>query len=332
MRFQRASPTGEDAWVADYRPLVTGFLDDLTMFKGIAADIAKADTVPKIAADALRKIPAAKGKMHSVRLRKELGILETEGAQKVGAALAAAENAMKQQQAAAEAREEKLLTGAKLQVKNLCESFRFAEAASLIRAVDVKIDRNIGDRDLIAKRVDWLVEFKQRLIEDINVSGCAVPLLKRNGQKILGTVSRADDKQLELRVQFGVLPAVKWSEISPNSILQMARTFMRPTQSQAEIADREWRAAVFCLFVGFFNEGQALMDNAAARKPDYQNDRAIFFGQPAPSPAPAPEPAAPPAPDALPSSGIEMADQPLNPSLKPKGAPPPDGVPDPLPQ
>jgi len=332
IRFQKASPTGEDGWVADYHPLVTCFLDDLTIFNGIATDIAKADTVPKIAGDALRKIPAARGKMHSVRLRKELGILETEGAQKVEAALAAAENAMKQQQAAAEAREEKLLTGTKLQVKNLCENFHFSEAASLIRAVDVKIDRNISDRDLVAKRVDWLVEFKQRLIEDINVGGCAVPLLKRNGQKILGTVSRADDKQLERRVQFGSLPAVKWEEISSVSVLQMARAFMRPTQSQAEIADREWRAAVFCLFAGLFNEGQALMDNAAARKPDYQNDRALFFGQPAPSSDPAPEPGAPPAPDALPATGIEMADQPLNPSSKPKGAPPPDGVPDPQPQ
>src|SRR5207253_6590040 len=114
--------------------------------------------------------------------------------------------------------------------------------------------------------------------------GCTVPLIKKNGQKLLGTVSHADDQQLELRVQFGILPAVKWIDISPLSILQMARSFMRPTLSQAALADREWQAAVFCLFTQLFNEGQALMDDAVNRKPGYQNDRALFFGQSAPEP------------------------------------------------
>ena len=328
MRFQQATPTGEDAWVSDYRPLVTRYLDDHATFNEIATDIAKAETSPMIAETAFRKIPAAKARLHSERLRKELETLEAEGGKKIRAALAAAENAMQQQQAAAEAREEKLLAGAKLQVKNLCESYRFAEAASLIRSLDVKMDRNIAERDLVAKRVDWLVEFKKHLIEDINIAGCGVPLLRRNGQKILGTVSRADDSQIVCRVQFGTLPAVKWNDISPMSILQMARTFISPTLSQAMIADREWRVAVFCLFSGLFNEGQALMDDAVNRKPDYQNDRVIFFGQPAPEPAPD----APPAPAPAPSSGIEMADQPLNPSSKPKVPPPLDGVPDQVPQ
>ncbi len=165
----------------------------------------------------------------------------------------------------------------------------------------MKLDRNISERDLIARRVNWLAEFKKHLIEDINAAGCPTPLVKRNGQKLLGTASRADDQQLELRVQFGTLPAVKWTELSPMSILQMARTFMRPTLTQSAIADREWQASVFCLFAQLLNEGQALMDDVVLRKPEYQNDRAQFFGQPAPVPTPesaAPMPEKIPAPAA----------------------------------
>ena len=195
---------------------------------------------------------------------------------------------MKQQKAGEEAREDKLLTDAKLQIKALCENYRFTESAAVILAVNVKSDHSIGERDLLAKRVEWLIEFKKRLIEDINVSGCAAPLVKKNGQKLLGTASRADDQQLELRVQLGVLPAVKWSDISPASILQMARVFMRPTLPQSALADREWQASVFCLFTQLPSEGQALMDDAVARKPEYQNDRALFFGQAAPEKNPAP--------------------------------------------
>ena len=320
-RFQKAAPTGEDAWVADYRPLVAPFMDDFGTFREIADGIAKADTSPKLAEAALNKIPAARSKLRSDKLRKKLDALETEAGKKVRTAIAAAEQAMKQKLADAEASEEKLLTAAKLQIKSLCENYHFTEAAALIRALDVKLDRSIGERDLLAKRVDWLVEFKKHLIEDINATGCPAPLVKKNGQKLLGTASRADDQQLELRVQFGTLPAVKWVDIGPLSVLQMARTFMRPTLSQSALADREWQASVFCLFTQLFNEGQALMDDAVNRKPEYQNDRALFFGQPAPDPAPEP------APPAQPASGVEMADQPLNPSRKPKGSPLLDGVP-----
>ena len=243
-------------------------------------------THAKLAEAALKKIPAARDRLRSDKLRKQLDTLETEAGGGIRTAIAAAEQAMKQQQAEAGAREEKLLTAAKLQIKELCENYRFIEAAALIRTVDVKLDRSISERELLTRRVEWLIEFKKHLIEDINTAGCVAPLVKKNGQKLLGTASRADDQQIDLRVQFGVLPAVKWIDISPMSILQMARSFMRPTLSQAAIADREWQASVFCLFTQLFNEGQALMDDAVNRKPEYQNDRALFFGQSAPTPAP----------------------------------------------
>jgi hypothetical protein len=94
----------------------------------------------------------------------------------------------------------------------------------------------------------------------------------------------------------------------------MARFYMPPTLPQATLADRKWRAGVFCLFAQLFNEGQILMDEAAMQKPDYQNDRALFFGQPAPSPEPTP--AGAPDPGAPTATGLEMADDPLNPSRK----------------
>jgi hypothetical protein len=123
-------------------------------------------------------------------------------------------------------------------------------------------------------------------------------------------------------VQFGSLP-VSWNDISAQSVLQMSRTYMRPKLSPEALADRLWRAGVFCLFSQLFNEGQALMDDAATRKPAYQSDRALFFGEPAPNPAPE---LAPPPPGENPGSGLEMSEQPLNPSLKPKTSGFPSGT------
>ena len=295
-RFQNSAPAGDDAWVADFRPLVTRYVEDFGIYRDIAEDVAKAGTSPKLADAALKKIPGAASRIRSKKLIEKLRALEADAGEKIQSAMAVADQAMKQKLAEADAHEEKLLTDAKLQIKELCENYRFTEAVALIRAVDVKSERNMSERELLTKRVEWLIEFKKHLIEDINVAGCTVPLVKKNGTKLLGTAARADDQQLELRVQFGTLPGVKWNDLSPMTVLQMARTFMKPTLTQAAIADREWQAAVFCLFTQLFNEGQALMDDAVNRKPEYQGDRALFFGQSAPSPAP--EPGKEPAPGA----------------------------------
>ena len=312
-RLQKAAPAGEDAWVADYRPLVARYLEEYGTFRDLSADLAGADTSPKTAEAALKKIPEALRTIRSKKLAEKLAALETEARQKVSAAATAAALAMTQKHADAEAAEEKLLTAAKLKIKELSENYRFTEAAALIRAVDVKLDRNISERDLLTRRVDWLVEFKKRLIEDINASGYPAQLVKRNGQKLLGIASRADDLQLEMRVQFGTLPSVKWTDLGAMTILQMARTFMRPTLTQPALADREWQAGVFCLFEQLFTEGQALMDDAVARKPEYQNDRAQFFGQPAP--APAPEPAKDPAPEKAPAPAVPAIPMPAAPAV-----------------
>ncbi len=296
-RFQSAVPDGDDAWVADYRPLVTRYFEEYGMFRDLASDLSRAEAAPKAAEAALKRLPDAMRTIRSKQLADNLAALETEARKKVAAANTAADLAMKQKQAETEAADEKLLTNAKLHTKDLCENYRFIEAAAFIRTVNVKLDRNISERDLLARRVDWLVEFKKRLIEDINVAGSPTPLVRRNGQKVFGTASHADEQQIEMRVQFGTLPPVKWAELSPMCILQTARTFMRPTLTQPALADREWEAGVFCLFTQLHNEGQALMEDAVSRKPDYQDDRAQFFGQPASAPAPAP---APPAPEKAP--------------------------------
>ena len=74
-RFQKATPTGDDAWVAEYRPLVTRYLDDYGAWREIADDVAKAGTSPKLAEAALKKIPAPRSKVRSEKLSSS-GVLD----------------------------------------------------------------------------------------------------------------------------------------------------------------------------------------------------------------------------------------------------------------
>src|SRR5205085_712536 len=107
-------------------------------------------------------------------------------------------------------------------------NYRFAEALAIIKAVDVKLGRSIAERELLTRRIDWLVHFKQRLIEDLNAVSYTWPIVRKNGQQLVGAISHAGDQQLDIRLQFGSLPIV-WSDISPQTVLLMARTYMKPT-------------------------------------------------------------------------------------------------------
>ena len=313
-QFQQATPTAESSWISDFRPLATHLLDEHAAYREVAGAIEKADTAPAEAEAALKRISHTKTKIRSSGLLKKLAALEEQSSGKILGSAAAAKAEMAKKTVELEATEEKILTDAKLTVKDLSENYRFAEAAAAIQAVDVKLKTSIAERDLLAKRIDWLVQFKRQLIQDLNGGGCVLPLQRKNGQQIIGGVARATDDQLEIRVQFGSLP-VKLSDVSPKSVLQMAGFYMKQTLPPAALADRQWRAGVFCLFTKLFTEGQALMDAGAVQNQEYQLHRALFFGQPAPE---APKTSAHPAPDSgpgpAPATGLEMAGQPLNPS------------------
>ena len=312
-RFANATPSGDSAWVGDYKPLATRYVNEFSAYKDVADALMKVDEAPAEAEAALSRAAKARETIKSGALLGKLAKLETEATAK----LAAAKAAIERQGAEALANDEKTLTTAKFQVKELCENYRFAAALAVMQAADLKLARSITERDLLTRRIEWLVHFKQRLIDDLNVGSYTWPIVRKNGQQLVGGVQRATDQQLEIRLQFGSVP-VPWSDLSPQTVLQMARSYMKPSLLPAALADRKWEAGVFCLFVQLFSEGQALMDEASSQKEEYRTHRALLFGKPAPdaTPPPAPKPAPEPKPasDTRPSSGVEMVDEPLNPT------------------
>jgi hypothetical protein len=317
-RFKNSKPIDDSAWVADYRPLAAQYLSEHATFLDVSAALSKADPASGEAAAALKRVTDVKPTLTSAALRRALTEIETESSARITAAIAAAKAAkeeMEAKQAEARVAEENLLANTKLQLKNLCESHRFAEALAAIRSVDVKLEHSMAERDLLARRIEWLVNFKKHLVEDLNAGGYTMPLTRKNGQQVIGGVRRATEQQVEIRVQFGSLP-IAWTDLSPQSILQMARSYMRPTLPPSAIADRKWEAGVFCLFAQLVTEGHVLLDEASLQKEDYRAQRTRVFGQPTSEASSHPSTKLTPKEKAAdeigPSSGLEMADQPLN--------------------
>jgi eukaryotic-like serine/threonine-protein kinase len=322
-QFQAAEPTGSSAWVMEYRPLVAPYLEEYGAFTSLVQDLKNYETAPERAEKALQNLPEFKDKLRSVSLRGELKKVEEGLAPTVASGIATAKEAAAKKMAEMEAADEKALTEAKKTIKKFCEDYRFGDAHQTIKRVDVKLEKHIADRDLLLKRVEWLVHFKRELIKDLTTGGgYNGPLYRKNGTTLPGGVASASETHLSIRIGAGSA-MVQWHEVTPASVLAMAKSFFRPTLPPAELAARQWRAGVFCIFTELA-ECEALMGEAAAVSEEYRLHKALFFNQPTESaPAPAPAPQAPsaetPKPaDAAPApgTGLEMLKDPLNPNKK----------------
>ncbi len=315
--YQAAAPSGPATWAGEYRKVVVSYLEDFTHFQTVAGDIRDFERSPEKAAAALKNVAAVKAKLKSASLVALLSDLERDNTSKIEAALANYAENMKKQRAEQERAEEVALTEVKMKLKGLCENYRFGEAITLIKGAEITLEQNAAERDLLAQRITWLVNFKEQLIKDLSTAGYNAPLMKKNGQQVVGGVVRANDTQLDVKVAFGVLP-IPWADLTPDSVMAMAATFLKANLPIDTLAERNWQLGVFGLFTGKVNEGVKFMDAAAAVRDEYRVQRAMFFESTTQDPAPAPAPKTPaapaPAPEAPMAEGTEMAKAPLNPS------------------
>jgi hypothetical protein len=319
-QFQAAEPEGSSSWVGEYRPLVAPYLEEHGLFASLVEDLSKWETNPERAESALSRIGDLKKKIRAPGLRAELRKLEEELAPKVVAAIAAAKEEEARKMAEAEGTDAQVLNAAKEKMKQLSDTYRFRDALLLIKAVNVKSEKYVAERDLLARRVEWLVQFKDQLVKDLTAGGYAGTLARKNGLALPGGVVAATETHVSIRIGAGGA-WVQWHELTPASVLAMAKAFMKPTLPPEALATRQWHAGVFCIFTELYNESQILMGEAALVNEEYRLHKALFFGQPA-EPAPAPKPAPVPAEDgassaaAAPGTGLEMLTDTLNPTKR----------------
>lgn len=276
--FQKAPVAGEHAWLEDYRIYSSAYLEALAVYRRVAENLVKSETALESAALALKSIPEAKEQLKVTPILIErLGALERQHGPKIEAALAANAAELVKQQTAQDQAETQGLAVTKQKVKQLCDNQRFNDALTLIRAFDAKNEKVIKDRDLVALRVDWLVQFKTQLINDINTLGYLAPLTKRNGQQVLGGIAKANETHVEVRVAHGTFP-ILWTDIAAESILKIATSYFAKSPAE-ELNDKRWRAGVFCLFMGKVAEGMPLLEESAKANADYQMHQALFLGK-----------------------------------------------------
>jgi len=271
-QFTLCTPQERNGWISEYKSLASPYLVEINAFRG-ASDTAKAANSLDSRQRALQLVKDTEAHLRlGSNFPAQLKALEEDLQKKITAEQEAAKALM----SATEAADAKALADAQAKIAPLWQQFRLAEAMSVARAIRVNGEKGQAQRAALAKRWEWLAKFKATLMNDLNTAGYAAAVTKRTGGQVPGPFHHATEVQIESKTPFGILPAA-WTDLAPESILAMGKSFLRPELPPEALADRQWLLGVYAMQAGRQREGRDLLIQASQAKESYRDDLQIFL-------------------------------------------------------
>ncbi len=151
--------------------------------------------------------------------------------------------------------------------------YNFAGAAEAIKNVRLNDTSLKRAKETAEKKAQWLIDWKNDLIKDLNDTHFSGALADRSGTQYVGIASATDDS-LSLKLRYGIA-RVTWREFSPGVLLNVSNSFIQETAPDA--ADRQWRCAVFASETGQAQTARKLAEAAAKAKPGYREQISALF-------------------------------------------------------
>lgn len=264
-QFQSATPDATAPWLADYKALITPFLDEITVFRSVGDTMKETDI-----AKARVEIDTLKTAVVKLKLTAALREQVEQAVARIEKEAAAADEMAKAQMAKAEAEDEAKLADARSKGNALLTQLRFAEAHALVAAAKPATDKTKQSHALLMQRLDALVKFKVQLAQDLGTTGYAGPAARANGTPLPPGTLTGNDTQLQLRSAFGALP-VAWTDLSIDTIIAMAKAFIRPELPPDQAGERQWALGNFALVMGRTDAARESLNAAVAAKPEYKD-------------------------------------------------------------
>jgi predicted RNA-binding Zn-ribbon protein involved in translation (DUF1610 family) len=123
------------------------------------------------------------------------------------------------------------------------------------------------------KKAQWLVDWRAKLIQDLNQSHYAGAITDAAGAQYTG-IDGATAQTVALKTPYGIVQA-PWTKLAPQTQLEISKSFIKP--NAADAADRQWLCAAFASEIGQAAEAKKLAEAAVKAKPQYQEQMSILF-------------------------------------------------------
>jgi serine/threonine protein kinase len=154
--------------------------------------------------------------------------------------------------------------------------YDFAAAREAIKNVQLSDASLKQAQEATEKRAQWLTDWKNNLIDDINRAHFSGPISDSGGAKYTG-IAGATDQSLSLKLPYGIA-RVTWRELSPETLLTISTSFVKPNAPDAP--DRQWRCAAFASEFGQTEVARQLAEAAAKVKSQYHEQISQLFPPP----------------------------------------------------
>jgi hypothetical protein len=151
--------------------------------------------------------------------------------------------------------------------------YHFGQAADTIKNVRLIGAYYRQAKEVAEKRAQLLFDWKNTLIDDLNRVHYSGILTDSTRTQYTGIAS-ATDESLSMRLPYGIA-RVKWDQLSPQDLLTISQSFIKPGSS--DVADRQWRCAVFASETGQAEAARELADAAAKAKAEYKKQISVLF-------------------------------------------------------
>jgi hypothetical protein len=250
-----------------YKPLAQDRLDDYQLYREWEQTRA-ATTEPEVALEKIRAVISnlkAKGTL-AFRLADEEAKLAAEVAER-----AAKREAREKELAAAESPH---WQQARKKARKQIAAYQFEKAVGTLEKVRLKSTSLQAERDEDLQRVRWLVDWRRKLIDDINGGGFSGVVTDIHGVRYDGPVLRATAKKFELKTRYGTV-LTDWLNLSPQMLLKISTAFIRP--GVPDIAERQWLSAIFAFETEQIDAANDLASKAAGANPQFRDLRARFL-------------------------------------------------------
>jgi predicted RNA-binding Zn-ribbon protein involved in translation (DUF1610 family) len=264
-QFQSSTPQAPHAWISEYKPLTQSYVEEYAVFRTGVEKARAADTPEKKRA-ALPEVKAARAQM---KLGGELATRLDEAIKQLEQDIAEAAAEEQKKMAEAEAADAPKLAEARTKSAALAAQFRMEEARALAEAVKPASPKYQAEKQTLLKRLDALGKFKKQLVLDL-AAGYAGPVHRRNGQAAPPGKVAATEAQIEIRSPYGIAGQVPWTEVHPETIIAMARVFLKADLAPEAAADRQWQLAMYLFTLGRKDAAKELLSAAAEAKPEYR--------------------------------------------------------------
>jgi len=157
--------------------------------------------------------------------------------------------------------------------KEQISRYNFAEASEAIRNVQLSDALLKQAQNTAEKRAQWLIDWKKRLIDDLNRAHFSGALADSSGVRYTG-IAGATDENFSLKLPYGIA-RLTWPELVPETLLTVSISFIQPSAPDA--ADRQWRCAAFASEFGQPELGRQLAEAAGKAQPQYREQISQLF-------------------------------------------------------